>query len=48
MLPDGNYGAKVGAWPGNMLGKASTGAWEVGIDAAYKVLSDALKGYYGI
>ena len=47
-LPDGNYGAKVGAWLGNMLAKASTGAWEVGLEAASKILPEALNRYYGI
>ncbi len=47
-LPDGNYGPKVGAWVGNMLGKASTGAWEVGLETASKVLPEVLGRFYGI
>ena len=47
-LPDGNYGSRVGAWLGNMLTKASTGAWEVGLEAASKILTEALNGYYGL
>ena len=47
-LSDDNYGSKVGAWLGNMLAKASTGAWEVGLEAASKILPEALNRYYGI
>ena len=47
-LPDGNYGAKVGAWLGNMLAKASTGVWDVGLETASEVLPKALKAFYGI
>ena len=47
-FPDGNYGAKVGAWLGNMLTKASTGAWEVGLEVASKMLPEALNRFYGI
>ena len=46
-LPDGNYGASVGAWLGNMLTKASTGVWEVGLEAASKMLPEALNRFYG-
>ncbi len=47
-LPDGNYGARVGAWLGHMLTKASTGAWEVGLEAASKMLPEALNRFYGV
>ena len=47
-LPGGNYGSRVGAWLGNMLAKASTGAWEVGLQTGSKMLTEALNRYYGI
>ena len=31
-----------------MLGKASTGVWQAGIEVASNVLTNALKGYYGM
>ena len=43
-----NFGPKVGAWVGGMLGKASTGVWQAGIEVAANVLTNALKGYYGM
>ena len=43
-----NFGPKVGAWVGGMLGKASTGVWQAGIEVASNVLTNALKGYYGM
>ncbi len=48
VLPDGNYGARVGAWLGHMLTKASTGAWDVGLEVASKLLPEALNRFYGI
>lgn len=48
ILPDGNYGARVGTWLGNMLAKASTGAWKVGLETATEVLPKMLNAYYGI
>ncbi len=43
-----NFGPRVGAWMGGMLGKASTGVWQAGIEVASNVLTNALKGYYGM
>lgn len=47
-LADGNYGPKVGAWFGNMLAKASTGVWGVGLETASRVLPEVLNRFYGI
>ena len=43
-----NFGPKVGAWMGGMIGKASTGVWQAGIEVASNVLDNALKRYYGM
>ncbi len=43
-----NFGPKVGAWMGGMLAKAPTGVWQAGIEVASNVLTNALKGYYGM
>ena len=43
-----NLGPRVGAWMGGMLAKASTGVWQAGIEVASNVLTNALKGYYGM
>ena len=47
-LTDGNYGPKVGAWLGNMLAKASTGVWEVGLETASEMLPQVLNRFYGV
>ena len=47
IAPDGNYGPKVQAWLGGMISKAASSTWNVGVQIASKVLTDALKGYYG-
>ena len=43
-----NFGPRVGAWLGGMLTKASTSAWQAGIEVASNLLTNALKGYYGM
>ena len=43
----GDYGPKVRAWLGGMISKAASRSWDIGLDAASKLLTDALKGYYG-
>ena len=45
--PDGRYGPKVRAWLGGMISKAASNTWNVGVETASKVLTDALNGYYG-
>lgn len=47
-LPDGTYGSRVATWMGNMITKASTGLWAVGLEAAPGILRKALNGFYGI
>ena len=44
---NGEFGPKVRAWVGGMISKAVTGTWKIGVEAAPKVLMDALRGYYG-
>ena len=44
---DGSYGPKVRAWLGGMISKAASSTWNVGLQTASKVLTDALNGYYG-
>ncbi|WP_395773208.1 hypothetical protein [Agrobacterium pusense] len=41
------FGPKVGKWVGGMLGKAASGAWDVGMHAGGALLEKALLGYYG-
>ena len=45
--PDGRYGPKVRDWVGGMISKAASSVWKIGVEAASKALTDALKGYYG-
>ena len=45
--PEGRYGPRVREWLGGMISKAASGVWNVGLETASKVLTDALKGYYG-
>ena len=45
--PDGRYGPRVRAWLGGMISKAASSTWNVGIEVASKMLTDALNGYYG-
>lgn len=44
----GHFGGKVSAWLGSMMTKAATGTIELAVGAAGTVLTDAIKGYYGI
>ena len=45
---EGEYGPKVKAWLGEMVAKAATGTWKVGLEAGTKMLADALNQYYGL
>ena len=45
--PGGSYGPKVQSWLGGMISKAATKVWNVGLETASKLLTDALNGYYG-
>lgn len=45
--PESGYGPKVRAWLGGMISKAASSTWNVGLQTASKVLTDALNGYYG-
>ncbi|TCL74450.1 hypothetical protein [Rhizobium sp. BK251] len=41
------FGPKVTKWVGDMMGKAVSGAWGVGLGAGGALLEKALLGYYG-
>ena len=42
------FGRKVAQWLGKMVQRAAEGTLKVGVDVASKVISDALRAYYGI
>lgn len=42
------FGPKVSAWVGKMVGKAAGGSWEIGIATAGGFLANALSKYYGV
>lgn len=43
----GKFGENVANWFSKMMGKAATGAWNVGISTASTLLDEAIKKYYG-
>ena len=45
---DGRYGPKVRAWLGGMISKAASRTWNIGVETASKVLTEALNRYYGL
>lgn len=45
---DGSYGPKLREWREKMLEKAKSGAWNVAVDIAPKLLGNALKAFIGI
>ena len=46
-VADGEFGPCVQGWLGRMLSKAASGTWKIGLEAAPKLLIEALKSYYG-
>ncbi len=42
-----HFGEKVGSWIGRMIGKASTGAWQITVNTASGLLTQMLLKYYG-
>ena len=44
---DPTFGPKVRAWLGGMISKAATGTLKVGVETTSKVVTKALRGYYG-
>ena len=42
------FGPRVAAWIASMVGKAASGAWEMGVGAAGEFLTAAINQYYGI
>ncbi|MGR9252522.1 AbiTii domain-containing protein [Rhizobium leguminosarum] len=47
-IEDKRFGPKVTKWVSNMLGKAGSGVWNVGLGAGGALLEKALLGYYGL
>ncbi|WP_105405061.1 hypothetical protein [Neorhizobium sp. T7_12] len=41
------FGPKVKTWIGNMMSKAASGAWSIGLGAGGALIQSALLGYYG-
>ena len=46
--PGGSYGPKVRAWLGGMISKAASSTWNVSLQTASKMLTDALNDYYDL
>ncbi len=46
--PNGNYGPRVSTWLGGMVSKAASKTWNVSLDTASTMLTNALNGYYGV
>lgn len=44
----GRFGSRVGAWVGQMVGKAASGTWDIGVAAAGTLLSNAISHHYGL
>ena len=45
---DGHYGPRVRAWLGKMISRAASETWDIGVEAASKVLTAAINHYYGL
>ena len=45
---EGHFGARVAGWIGGMVTKAAQGTLKVGVNVASSVITQALKGYYGL
>ena len=43
-----SFGPKVAHWIGNMMQKAASGGWQIGVSAAGNLLSSAISHYYGL
>lgn len=46
-LRQGQYGERVKAWMGKMIGKAIDGSWSIGVGAAGALLAEGLKAFFG-
>ncbi len=44
----GRYGPKVGAWLGKMISRAASRTWDIGVEAASRLLTEAINNYYGV
>ena len=47
VMPDGEFGPQVRAWVGRMISKSVADTWKIGVEAAPRVLMNALNGFYG-
>ncbi|MFQ5902985.1 MAG: hypothetical protein ACE5JO_04780, partial [Candidatus Binatia bacterium] len=45
---EGRIGNQTSGWIGRMIGKASSGAWEVGVSVAGSILTRAISQYLGL
>lgn len=43
-----SFGENVSAWFGNMMTKAVSNAWRLGVAIASNLLTDALNNFYGL
>jgi hypothetical protein len=43
----GRWGPKISGWMGRMVSKAASGAWQISVEVAPKVITKALSSYYG-
>ncbi|WP_157372638.1 hypothetical protein [Photobacterium marinum] len=48
VLPEKGFGVRVSSWIGNMITKAATGAWSIGVGAAGSFLGNVIGHYYGL
>ena len=46
-VSDGEFGPQVSEWVGRMISKSVAGTWKIGVEAAPKILVNALNGFYG-
>ncbi len=47
-IENGHFGKRVAAWIGKMVSKAAQGTLKIGVEVASTVLTQALKGYFGL
>lgn len=48
ILENEGFGEKVNNWIGRMISKAAQGSWGVAVGTAAGLLTETIKGYYGI
>lgn len=48
VTPESGYGEKVKSWISNMISKAATKVWDIGVTKAGEVIEEGLNSYFGI